>query len=105
MISGERTFICKRSTRKTAQRASAMIEIFKTNVRDPFQAKMIVALIHDVFSHYKANFDLHDADNILRIHSFTDHIEVTTLVDLLKRYDVVAEIFLDEVPAIGKGFH
>lgn len=82
-----------------------MIEVFKTNVRDPFQAKMIVALIHDIFSHYKANFDLHDADNILRIHSSADHIEVATLVDLLKRYNVVADILPDEIPATGKIFH
>ena len=66
---------------------------------------MLLAMIHDTFSHFKANFDLNDTDNILRIYSKTGHIEVATLVDLLKRYGVYAELVPDELPATGKLFH
>jgi L-asparaginase II len=72
-----------------------MIEVFKTNVRDHIQAKMVLSMIHNVFTHYKANFDLDDRDNILRIASHTGQIEVPTLVDLLNRCGIQAEVLPD----------
>ena len=44
-----------------------MIEIFKTNVVEIFDAQKIIALLHENFTTYKINFDLHDCDKILRL--------------------------------------
>ncbi len=44
-----------------------MIEVFKTNITCPEKAKQLVKQIHQNFAAYKANFDLHDCDKILRV--------------------------------------
>ena len=44
-----------------------MVEVFKTNVERHDHATMLVDQIHQVFTEYKANFDLDDCDRILRI--------------------------------------
>jgi hypothetical protein len=72
-----------------------MIEVFKTNVVDPAHAKMLVDKIHHNFNYYKANFDLQDCDNILRIKSFTGHVQPTLLIHFLQEQGVDAEILPD----------
>jgi hypothetical protein len=44
-----------------------MVEVFKTNITCAEKAKQLVEMIHQLFGNYKANFDLDDCDNILRI--------------------------------------
>lgn len=44
-----------------------MIEVFKINITCPEKAMHLVELIHQRFDAYRANFDLHDCDKILRI--------------------------------------
>jgi hypothetical protein len=43
------------------------VEVFKTNVADPNQAKWLVDQIERNFTGCKVNFDLDDCDRILRI--------------------------------------
>jgi hypothetical protein len=69
-----------------------MIEIFKTNVSSPDHAEMLINGIHQAFAGYKANFDLDDCDNILRIKSTTGSIRVSCLVDFLKDFGFHAEV-------------
>ena len=46
-----------------------MVEVFKTNVKDPHHAAMLIDCIHKSFDGYNANFDLEDCDKILRVKS------------------------------------
>ena len=72
-----------------------MIEVFKTNVENQAQAMMLIDHIHRRFADFKANFDLQDCDNILRIKS-TSVIEPTCLIDFLKNFGFHAEVLPDQ---------
>ena len=73
-----------------------MVEVFKTNVEDQTQAKILVDQIHDTFSNYKANFDLDDCDNILRVASNQEFICATCLINLLQNFGFYAEVLPDD---------
>lgn len=73
-----------------------MIEVFKTNVECPDQAMMLLDQIHRNFSDYKANFDLQDCDNILRVKSAKEYIEPDCLISLLKDFGFHAEVLPDQ---------
>lgn len=73
-----------------------MIEVFKTDVRDPESAIMLIDRIHETFSDYKANFDLDDCDKILRVKSTTGYIQTSRLIDLVKGFGFNAEVLTDE---------
>ena len=76
-----------------------MIEVFKTNVRDRDHANMLIDQIHKTFVDYKANFDLEDCDNILRVKCTTGIIQSSFLINFLKGFGFNAEILPDEIPA------
>ena len=44
-----------------------MVEVFKTNVRNTRQAKLIIQRLAEEFPEHKINFDLSDCDRILRV--------------------------------------
>lgn len=44
-----------------------MVEVFKTNVRNARQAKLIIQRLAEEFPAHKINFDLSDCDRILRV--------------------------------------
>ena len=73
-----------------------MIEVFKTNVESRDQAKMLIEEIHRNFAGYKANFDLQDCDNILRVKSVAESIEADCLINFLKDFGFEAEVLPDE---------
>jgi hypothetical protein len=73
-----------------------MIEVFKTNVTDQEHATMLVDRIHKTFTGYKANFDLDDCDNILRVKCSTGYIQSSHLIDLLRNFGFSAEVLPDE---------
>jgi hypothetical protein len=77
-----------------------MVEVFKTNVIDPGQAVKLVKHIHTTYVNYKANFDLQDCDNILRVKSTIGSIQTSHLIDLLKDFGFDAEVLNDEVPTL-----
>jgi hypothetical protein len=78
-----------------------MVEIFRTNVQDRRHANMLVDQIHTTFIDYKANFDLHDCDNILRVKCITGIIQPLLLINLLENFGFNAEVLPDEViPAV-----
>ncbi|MEO6523094.1 MAG: hypothetical protein ABIN91_15540 [Mucilaginibacter sp.] len=69
-----------------------MVEVFKTNVTEPHHANMIVERIHHAYTNYKANFDLEDCDNILRIKCHEGNISPSCLIELLKNLGFYAEV-------------
>lgn len=44
-----------------------MIEVFKTDVQNTGEAKIIIAMLHQHFPASRINFDLNDCDRILRV--------------------------------------
>lgn len=44
-----------------------MVEVFKTNVREIREAKLIIQKLAAEFPRHKINFDLADCDRILRV--------------------------------------
>lgn len=44
-----------------------MVEVFKTDVRCPFLANLIMADLLATFQHLEVSFDLEDTDHILRL--------------------------------------
>lgn len=78
-----------------------MIEVFKTNVNDPSDARRLVERIHATFPRHKANFDLQDCDKILRIETDERVIESTKIVALLHGDGFYAEILSDDIPVAG----
>jgi hypothetical protein len=69
-----------------------MVEVFKTDVKDPDQANMLIDQIHKNFIDYKVNFDLEDCDKILRVKSEKDLIQSSPLIDLLNSFGFKAEV-------------
>ncbi|WKL49539.1 hypothetical protein Q1W71_07035 [Flavobacterium pectinovorum] len=61
-----------------------MIEVFKTNVQEIEQSKMIVMKLLEHFPNSIINFDLEDCDKILRVHaaSISNH----GIIELLNSY-------------------
>lgn len=73
-----------------------MIEVFKTNVQEQRQAKILVEEINRHFN-YEANFDLDDCDNILRVKYYGDEIQSSMLVNLLNEHGFLAEVLPEEI--------
>lgn len=72
-----------------------MIEVFKTNVREPIFAYKLVDQIHERFVDHTANFDLEDCDRILRVKCTTGPIQSSGLISLLKECGFMAEVLPD----------
>lgn len=77
-----------------------IIEVFKTNVKDPAAASILLEYIHNHFSCYKANFDLDDRDRILRVASFDGPIQNDQLIYILMNMGFYAEVLPDELPFV-----
>lgn len=72
-----------------------MIEVFKTDVPNLYQAKILIDQIHQRFCDYKANFDLEDCDRVLRISCANGLIDASILIHLLKDFGFTAEVLPD----------
>jgi hypothetical protein len=75
------------------------VEVFKTNVAEPEQAKWLVDQIERNFANCKVNFDLDDCDRILRV-MFDGEIQSDSLIDLLKNVGCIAEVLPDTIQSI-----
>lgn len=67
-----------------------MIEVFKTNVQEEWQCKMIIETLLEHFPNSSINFDLEDCDKILRIHAPT--ISNTKIIDVLNFHGYSCEV-------------
>ncbi|MFC0182457.1 hypothetical protein SAMN04515674_101418 [Pseudarcicella hirudinis] len=81
-----------------------MVEVFKTNVKNKNQAKMLIHLIYETFQGYVVNFDLEDCDRILRVKCESGCIESEDLIHFLQKLGVQAEILPDETPPGQRSF-
>ena len=77
-----------------------MVEVFKTNVKDPADATMLLDQIHALSENYAANFDLEDCDKILRVASFNGSVQTSLLKELLNKHGFHAEVLPDEIQEV-----
>lgn len=77
-----------------------MVEVFRTNVKDPDQACAVLSRIHATFPDYSANFDLQDCDKILRVVSCQKNIENAGLIQIIRDFGLEAEVLPDDVKEI-----
>ena len=76
-----------------------MVEVFKTNVENADQARVLIGRIHEAFAELTANFDLQDCDRILRVKS-TGSIQSSVLIRLLNKFGFDAEVLPDDKPGL-----
>ncbi|HMG89299.1 MAG TPA: hypothetical protein VK589_04545 [Chryseolinea sp.] len=74
-----------------------MIEVFKTDVKDPEDANKLLFEIDTKFTGCIANFDLTDCDRILRI-KHPAPIDPAAFIELLDRFGYQAEVLSDNLP-------
>lgn len=74
-----------------------MVEVFKTDMKDPERAEVLIQQIHSTFPGLEANFDLEDCDKILRIECTTAEIESTAVVGFLRGHGWHAEVLSDTI--------
>lgn len=72
-----------------------MVEVFRTNVKARRHARCLLAQIHARFHGYRANFDLEDCDQILRVESQGEFIQPGSLIRLLQEEGFQAEVLPD----------
>jgi hypothetical protein len=75
-----------------------MIEVFKTDVIDRDQAKVLIDRIHETFHYCEANFDLQDCDKILRVKGISSERETFTIISLVKTLGYDAQVLPDDYP-------
>ncbi len=76
-----------------------MVEVFKTNVADRSQADLIRDRIHSNYPGILVNFDLDDCDNILRVKSQGEGIDLPIIINLLQGHGYWAEVLPDDQPS------
>ena len=74
-----------------------MVEVFRTDVTSEERASELLAVIHDRLQGYRANFDLEDCDNILRVESKYGDVQSSDVIDLLRRHACRAEVLPEDV--------
>jgi hypothetical protein len=84
--------------RNNTVKTTHMIEVFKTDVREPEHAQLLVGEIRRHFSTLEVNFDLDDCDRILRVRS-TDTVDASAIIELLKGFGYEAEVLSENSPA------
>jgi hypothetical protein len=67
-----------------------MVEVFKTNVQEKTQSKMLLSILSEAFPSFKINLDLSDRDKVLRVEG--DNMEALPIMILVKEYGFTCEI-------------
>lgn len=66
---------------KLLSRIHCMIEVFKTNIGEPTEARKMIGLLQEHFPASRINIDLHDCDKVLRLEGQDFHpVQVITLM-------------------------
>ncbi len=81
-----------------------MVEVFKTQVKNPYQASIILDHIHRAFIGYQANFDLEDCDKILRVACTHGTIQTGFLISFLESLGCKAERLMED-PEVFRDKH
>ena len=74
-----------------------MIEVFKTDIGDPKEAKRLVDLICHAINHCEANFDLEDCDRVLRVECKKGSFNSLEVIEILNRAGFQVEVMEDDI--------
>ncbi|MEJ1239981.1 hypothetical protein WBG78_17710 [Chryseolinea sp. T2] len=77
-----------------------MIEVFKTNVTDQANARLLLDALHGHCALYIANFDLEDNDHILRVKSIIGEVDCLDVINIMRNFGFMAEVLPDDVPQL-----
>lgn len=69
-----------------------MVEVFKTDVQTPGEARELLQQIHRSFSGFSASSELEDRDRVLRIEGVDNEAEAYALIGFLDNFGCKAEI-------------
>lgn len=69
---------------KTEAEFFATVLVYKTDVADKSEAKMIIQAIHRHFPKSDVSFDLEDCDNVLRVESRNGKIDERKIIRLVE---------------------
>lgn len=72
-----------------------MVEVFKTNITKEADAKQIVHLLSGCFPFADINFDLDDADHILRVECASYLVNFERLMAMVKAAGFTIEVLED----------
>ncbi len=72
-----------------------MVEVFKTSVQDPVQAKNIKQLLLKQNPLLEINFDLEDCDKILRIKNKKEAIDISSILKTLNETGIYIEVLVE----------
>jgi len=72
-----------------------MIEVFKTSIQDPIQAKVVKQLLLVQNPLLEINFDLEDCDKILRIKNIEDAVDISSVLKVLNETGIYVEVLAD----------
>lgn len=67
-----------------------MVEVFRTNVQEREQGKMLLDVLSVAFPSAAMNFDLSDCDKVLRVEGST--VEVGTIIGLVRDHGFHCEV-------------
>lgn len=69
-----------------------LIEVFKTNVQEDEEAKLLIEKLFTHFPHCKINFDLQDCDKILRVAG--EQIRSEKIIEVISTNGYLCEILV-----------
>lgn len=82
-----------------------MVEVFRTNIDTEGKACFILGLLETAFPQCRANFDLEDCDNILRLETVDGGIDANAIMTLIEHHGHAIAILPDIViPSIQHTF-
>jgi len=80
-----------------------MIEVFKTDIVNSFDAYRILRLLHTAFPGYNVNFDLEDCDRILRI-AASEAVDTEGVRTLMETEGFSVSSLSEDLTLVGKDF-
>lgn len=74
-----------------------MVEVFRTNIETEQQAVRLLKQFKKTYPAYHINLDLEDCDNILRVDSHNNQIDVNRIIETVMDFGFSAEVLPDIV--------
>ena len=79
-----------------------MVEVYRTNVKNEWQADFLVHRLQEKYPTYKINFDLEDCDNVLRVEGSGLSAHIDDICAVLKSFGFNANVLDDEPYEVAK---
>lgn len=71
-----------------------VVEVFKTNIKNPDTAQLIIEKLKELLPGTKINFDLEDCDCILRVETVCSEIDVNEIMHFIRELNFEIEVLI-----------